>query len=73
MDKREYLAWQIVEWASMRCGPYAEAHKTNMRLQLIKSNANLGALLTLQPRERMHDINLIMAGSKDTLFCGPTH
>lgn len=71
-NRREEVAKQIVDWASMRCGPYAEAHKTNMRVQLIKSGANLLALMKLQPRERMHDINIIMSGSKERLFCGPT-
>lgn len=70
MSKRAEIATTLVEWASMKCGPYADAYKVNMRIRLVKSNADLVKLAKLQPRERMHDINLIMSGSKSTLFCG---
>lgn len=72
-NQRAEVAQQIVDWASRTCGPYADAHKNNMRVELIKSGANLLALMKLQPRERMHDINIILSGGKDKLFCGPTH
>ena len=68
--KNTALARSIVEWASSRFGPYSDAHKANMVIQLIKSGANLKKLSKLGVREKMHDINFItVTGDTTGLFC----
>lgn len=66
---RARIAEQLVNWASMRCGPYSETHKTNMVIELYKSNANLGKLYRSDDRAKMHDINFIVA-HQSPLLCG---
>lgn len=66
---RAQMAEQLVNWASLKCGPYGEAHKKNMILELYKSNANLGKMSREDDRSKMHDINFVMA-HQQPLFCG---
>ena len=68
MSDRLENAKMIVQWASMRCGPYSETHQLNMAIAIAKSRANLGKLAKLNPREKMHDINIIITNSTQKLF-----
>ena len=68
--KRKALAEQIATWADSVCGPYGEAYKQNLIIELVRSRANLRKLLKSDKRAKMHDINFIISHTKGELLCG---